>query len=143
MDTTDEAAITGALRDLDRKRTLFLVASKSGGTIEPASMEKLFWAHMSRRLGGTAGRHFVAVTDPGTELARLAEQRGYRKIFLNPPDIGGRLLPLLLLRLWPRALLGGARARGSCGRARPGAGGEEENHPAARPARGRLLPAGG
>ena len=73
MDTTDEAAITGALAALDPARTLFLVASKSGGTVEPASMEKLFWAHMSAALGAAAGRHFVAVTDPGTELAHLAQ----------------------------------------------------------------------
>ena len=55
MDTTDEAAITGALAGLDPARTLFLVASKSGGTIEPASMEKLFWAHMSGALGARGG----------------------------------------------------------------------------------------
>src|SRR6476661_3366097 len=73
MDTTDEGAIAGALARLEPARTLFLVASKSGGTIEPASMERLFWEHLSRALGADAGRHFVAVTDPGTELARLAE----------------------------------------------------------------------
>src|SRR5689334_3960620 len=57
MDTTDEAAIHGAIARLEPERTLFLVASKSGGTIEPASMEKLFWAHMSAALGERAGRH--------------------------------------------------------------------------------------
>jgi glucose-6-phosphate isomerase len=51
MDTTDEAAITGALESLEPKRTLFLVASKSGGTIEPASMERLFWQHVSSAVG--------------------------------------------------------------------------------------------
>jgi glucose-6-phosphate isomerase len=107
MDTTDEAAITGALAGLDPSRTLFLVASKSGGTIEPASMEKLFWAHMSAALGAGAGRHFIAVTDPGTELARLAETRGYRTIFLNPPDIGGRFSALSLFGLVPGAIIGG------------------------------------
>src|SRR5688572_2461552 len=106
MDTTDEAAITGALASLDPARTLFLVASKSGGTVEPASMEKLYWAHMSAALGDAAGRHFVAVTDPGTELAHLAEERGYRKIFLNPPDIGGRFSALSLFGLVPGALIG-------------------------------------
>lgn len=106
MDTTDEAAIHGAIARLEPERTLFLVASKSGGTIEPASMEKLFWAHMSAALGDRAGRHFVAVTDPGTELARLAESRGYRKIFLNPPDIGGRFSALSLFGLVPAALIG-------------------------------------
>ena len=106
MDTTDEAAIHGALTRLDPARTLFLVASKSGGTIEPASMEKLFWQHVSAALGDKAGRQFVAVTDPGTELARLAEARGYRKSFLNPPDIGGRFSALSLFGLVPGALIG-------------------------------------
>jgi glucose-6-phosphate isomerase len=106
MDTTDEAAITGVLSALDPKRTLFLVSSKSGGTIEPASMEKLYWAHMSKTLGAEAGRHFVAVTDPGTALARLAEERGYREAFINPADIGGRFSALSLFGLVPGALIG-------------------------------------
>ena len=106
MDTTDEAAIHGALARLDPKRTLFLVASKSGGTIEPASMEKLYWQHVSASRGSAAGRQFVAVTDPGTELAHLAESRGYRKVFLNPPDIGGRFSALSLFGLVPGALIG-------------------------------------
>ena len=106
MDTTDEAAIHGALTRLDPARTLFLVASKSGGTIEPASMEKVFWQHLSATLGDAAGRQFVAVTDPGTELAHLAETRGYRKVFLNPPDIGGRFSALSLFGLVPGALIG-------------------------------------
>jgi glucose-6-phosphate isomerase len=106
MDTTDEAAIHGAIARLEPARTLFLVASKSGGTIEPASMEKTFWQHVSAALGGAAGRQFVAVTDPGTELAHLAESRGYRKAFLNPPDIGGRFSALSLFGLVPGALIG-------------------------------------
>ena len=106
MDTTDEAAIHGALARLEPARTLFLVASKSGGTIEPASMEKAFWQHMSAALGPAAGKQFVAVTDPGTELARLAESRRYRRVFLNPPDIGGRFSALSLFGLVPGALIG-------------------------------------
>lgn len=105
-DTTDESAIHGALARLEPSRTLFLVASKSGGTIEPASMEKVFWQHVSSALGDKAGRQFVAVTDPGTELAHLAETRGYRKSFLNPPDIGGRFSALSLFGLVPGALIG-------------------------------------
>lgn len=106
MDTTDEAAIHGALARLEPARTLFLVASKSGGTIEPASMEKVFWQHVSSALADKAGRQFVAVTDPGTELAHLAASRGYRKAFLNPPDIGGRFSALSLFGLVPGALIG-------------------------------------
>ena len=106
MDTTDEAAIHGALTRLQPSQTMFLVASKSGGTVEPASMEKAFWQHMSSALGDGAGRHFVAVTDPGTELARLADARRYRTSFLNPPDIGGRFSALSLFGLVPGALIG-------------------------------------
>jgi glucose-6-phosphate isomerase len=106
MDTTDEAAVHAALTRLEPARTLFLVASKSGGTIEPASMEKLFWQHVSAALGDRAGRQFVAITDPGTALARLAETRGYRRSFLNPPDIGGRFSALSLFGLVPGALIG-------------------------------------
>src|SRR5205085_2971576 len=106
MDTTDEAVIAGAVRRLEPAKALFLVASKSGATIEPASMEKLFWHDMSSRVGSTAGRHFVAVTDPGTGLAHLAAERGYRHVFLNPPDIGGRFSALSLFGLVPGALIG-------------------------------------
>ena len=106
MDTTDESAIAGVLVALDPARTFFLVSSKSGGTIEPASMEKLYWEHMTRALGAEAGRHFAAVTDPDTALARLATERGYRDVFLNPPDIGGRFSALSLFGLVPGALIG-------------------------------------
>ena len=106
MDTTDEAAIAGALARLEPAQTLFLVSSKSGGTIEPASMETLYFGAVERALGKNAGRQFVAVTDPGTGLARLAGERGYRRVFLNPPDIGGRFSALSLFGLVPGALIG-------------------------------------
>ena len=106
MDTTDEEAIAGALARLEPAETLFLVSSKSGGTIEPASMEKLYFGAVERALGKNAGRQFIAVTDPGTGLAQLAQQRGYRHVFLNPPDIGGRFSALSLFGLVPGALIG-------------------------------------
>ena len=106
MDTTDEATIRRALDSLQPERTLFIVASKSGGTIEPASLEKLFWKHMLEARGNKAGRHFVAITDPETALAALARDRGYRETFLNPPDIGGRFSALSLFGLVPGALIG-------------------------------------
>jgi glucose-6-phosphate isomerase len=128
MDTTDEAAITGALARLEPEKTLFLVASKSGGTIEPASMEKVFWQHMSQAVGERAGRHFVAITDPATGLAQLAERRGYRKIFLNPPDIGGRFSALSLFGLVPAALIGAPIRELLSGAADMAAGCRQENH---------------
>jgi hypothetical protein len=128
MDTTDEATIMAVVRELEPERALFLVASKSGGTIEPASMEKLFWAQMTGALGGAAGRHFVAITDPGTELAHLAEARGYRKIFLNPPDIGGRFSALSLFGLVPGAIIGAPVRELLSGAADMAEGCRQENH---------------
>jgi glucose-6-phosphate isomerase len=128
MDTTDEAAIHGALSRLEPKRTLFLVASKSGGTVEPASMEKLFWQHVSAARGPEAGQQFVAVTDPGTELAHLAASRGYRKVFLNPPDIGGRFSALSLFGLVPGALIGAPVRELLSGAADMALGCRQENH---------------
>jgi glucose-6-phosphate isomerase len=106
LDTTDEHALTAVAARLDAPRTWFLVASKSGGTVEVTSMERYFWALMQQALGGTAGRHFVAITDPGTVLESLAKARGYREVFLNPADIGGRFSALSLFGLVPAALIG-------------------------------------
>jgi glucose-6-phosphate isomerase len=106
LDTTDELTITSAAARLDPHETLFLVSSKSGGTVEVASLERFFWNRMSAQLGTIAGRHFVAITDPGTSLQKLAESRGYRAVFLNPADIGGRFSALSLFGLVPAALIG-------------------------------------
>ena len=106
LDTTDEKTITTAARQSPPRETLFIVASKSGGTVEVASMERFFWARMVATLGGDAGRHFIAITDPGTALQKLAQSRGYREVFLNPPDIGGRFSALSLFGLVPAALIG-------------------------------------
>jgi glucose-6-phosphate isomerase len=106
LDTTDEQTITTAASRLDPARTLFLVSSKSGGTVEVASLEKFFWARMSRALGAETGRHFVAITDPGTGLQALAETKRYGEIFVNPADIGGRFSALSLFGLVPCAIIG-------------------------------------
>ena len=106
LDTTDEATIRGAADRMDPARSWFLVASKSGSTIEVASMERFFWARMTAALGTTAGRHFIAVTDPDTALQKLAASRGYRETFVNPADIGGRFSALSLFGLVPTALIG-------------------------------------
>lgn len=106
LDTTDELTLTTAAGRMDPAHTLFIVASKSGGTIEVASMERFFWDRMKQALGTETGRHFVAITDPGTALQKLAESRGYRDVFLNPADIGGRFSALSLFGLVPAALIG-------------------------------------
>jgi glucose-6-phosphate isomerase len=106
LDTTDERTITNAAERLDPTRTLFLVASKSGGTVEVASLERFFWSGISASEGSAAGRYFVAITDPSTALQALAESTRYRDVFLNPADIGGRFSALSLFGLVPCALIG-------------------------------------
>jgi glucose-6-phosphate isomerase len=106
LDTTDERTITQAASNSDPAEALFIVASKSGGTVEVASMERFFWRRMKDALGRDAGRHFIAITDPGTALQTLAETRRYREVFLNPADIGGRFSALSLFGLVPAALIG-------------------------------------
>ncbi len=105
LDTTDPAAIRRVESDLDLDRALFIVASKSGGTLETATLAEYFW---SRYAAGAAapGRQFVAITDPGTSLASLAQEHAYARVFLNPPDIGGRYSALSFFGLVPAALAG-------------------------------------
>jgi hypothetical protein len=106
LDTTDEVTLTNAANRMDPSRTLFIVASKSGSTVEVSSMERFFWNRMTRAPVADAGRHFIAVTDPGTSLQKLAESRGYRATFINPADIGGRFSALSLFGLVPAAVIG-------------------------------------
>ena len=128
LDTTDEQTITTAASRMDPARTLFIVASKSGGTVEVASMERFFWARMQAALGEDAGRHFVAITDPGTALQSLAAQRGYREVFINPPDIGGRFSALSLFGLVPAAVIGAPVDALLAGGAAMAAGCHQHNH---------------
>ena len=106
LDTTDESTLTTAAARMTPDRTWFIVASKSGGTVEVASMERFFWSRMTEAAGERAGRHFIAITDPGTALEQLAASRGYRETFINPADIGGRFSALSLFGLVPTALIG-------------------------------------
>ena len=101
LDSTDPRAVTAALPGGDLERTLFLVSSKSGTTQETDCLYRYFW----ERAGGR-GVQFVAITDPDTPLARLATERGFRRAFLNPKDIGGRFSALSYFGLVPAALVG-------------------------------------
>ncbi len=87
-------------------RTLFLVASKSGGTIEVMSLFAHFWKVVTKAKGTRGGNQFVAITDPGTSLEALAREHGFAQVFTNPPDIGGRYSVLSFFGLVPAALLG-------------------------------------
>src|SRR4029079_5362637 len=103
---TDERTIREVTSSLTPDRALFLVASKSGSTVEFSSRERHLWGCMTDKIGDKAGRHFAAITDPATSLAALAAERRYRHTFLNPADIGGRYSALSLFGLVPAALLG-------------------------------------
>jgi transaldolase / glucose-6-phosphate isomerase len=100
LDTTDPAAIARATTGLPLDHTLFIAASKSGTTIETTSQ----LAHFSEQFPNAS--HFVAITDPGTELADRARADGFRRVFENRPDIGGRYSALSCFGLVPGALLG-------------------------------------
>jgi glucose-6-phosphate isomerase len=128
LDTTDEYTLTAAADRMHPARTWFVVASKSGGTVEVASMERLFWSLMTSAVGAEAGRHFIAITDPGTALEQLAATRGYRETFINPADIGGRFSALSLFGLVPTAVIGApVRDLHAAGKAMA-AGCRQENH---------------
>lgn len=105
-DTTVPSTILEIERGLDLRRTLFIISSKSGGTIEVMSLYKYFSKKMKEILGDNYGQNFVAITDPGTGLGKLAAECRFRKTFLNPPDIGGRFSALSYFGLVPAALLG-------------------------------------
>ena len=101
LDTTDPAAIIALEKSIDVRKTVFIVASKSGTTLETLSHYRHFWQQ-----AGQKGGQFIAITDPGTPLAEEATRRGFRRSFLNPPDIGGRYSALSYFGLVPAALGG-------------------------------------
>ena len=105
LDTTDPDAVRSARARLALPRTLFLVCSKSGTTLETMALYRFFRAEVERAVT-TPGRHFVAITDAGTPLERLAAQAGFRRTFLGPPDVVGRYSALSYFALVPAALLG-------------------------------------
>ena len=128
LDTTHPDSIAAvadspASRASTAPEDLFVIASKSGTTIETTSLFRLFW----QRSGGDGSR-FVAITDPGTPLAEAARAKGFRRVFSAPPDVGGRFSALSVFGLVPAALIGIdvgevlARARfaaAACRRAEP------------------------
>jgi len=105
LDSTHPASVRAVETGCDLKRTLFIVSSKSGTTTETLSFFRYFW----RRMGQVVkrpGHHFVAITDAGTPLDRLARGRGFRAVFNAPADVGGRYSALTVFGLVPAALIG-------------------------------------
>jgi transaldolase / glucose-6-phosphate isomerase len=101
LDSTDPGAVLATERAIELDKTLFIVSSKSGGTIETLSHMRYFY----ERTGGS-GSQFCAVTDPGSPLVELARERGFRHVFENDPDIGGRYSVLSYFGLVPAACAG-------------------------------------
>jgi transaldolase / glucose-6-phosphate isomerase len=106
LDTTDPGWILSVEKSVDLPRTLFLVSSKSGGTIEVLSLFRYFYAKMQAVKKDKAGENFAAITDPGTVLEKLAHEKRFRKVFSAPADVGGRYSALTYFGLVPAALLG-------------------------------------
>jgi transaldolase/glucose-6-phosphate isomerase len=104
LDSTHPDAVRALARRLDPERSLFVVSSKSGTTTEMLSFFHYFWEQLARV--PERGKHFVAVTDPGTPLQALARERGFREVFNAPEDVGGRYSALTPFGLVPAALLG-------------------------------------
>jgi transaldolase/glucose-6-phosphate isomerase len=100
LDSTDAGAIRAVQTGVDLERTLFLVSTKSGGTIETLSLFRHFWQACPQ------GRQFVAITDSGSGLEALARGHDFRRVFLNDPEIGGRYSALSYFGLVPAALMG-------------------------------------
>jgi glucose-6-phosphate isomerase len=106
LDSTDPVAVLAVEAAVDLETTLFVVSSKSGGTTETASFHAYFYERLKELDGHHAGHHFAAVTDEGTSLQQEALEQGFRAVFVNPGDIGGRYSALSFFGIVPAALMG-------------------------------------
>jgi glucose-6-phosphate isomerase len=106
LDSTDPATVAAFEAKVDLAKTLFIVASKSGSTVEPLMFYKYFFNRVREVKGDEAGENFVAITDPGTKMEQMAKDDRFRRIFLNPADIGGRYSALSFFGMVPAALQG-------------------------------------
>jgi transaldolase/glucose-6-phosphate isomerase len=106
LDTTDPLAIARLTASIDPRRTGFIVASKSGKTLETLSHLAHFWEVVRAAGVPHPGDQFIAISDSGTPLAESARERGFRDLFENPSDIGGRYSALSFFGLVPAAIAG-------------------------------------
>jgi transaldolase/glucose-6-phosphate isomerase len=105
LDSTHPAAVSAVESQIDLARTLFIVSSKSGTTLETNSFFFCFWDKL-KQTKPEPGSHFIAITDPGTSLETLARERNFRATFAAPEEIGGRYSALTVFGLVPAALIG-------------------------------------
>jgi transaldolase / glucose-6-phosphate isomerase len=106
LDTTNPDTISRVRKRIDIERTLFIVSSKSGTTVETSTLFNYFYAEVTNATGSNSGSQFIAITDPDTALESLARERGFRAVFRNPPDIGGRYSALSYFGMVPAAIIG-------------------------------------
>ena len=106
LDNTDPDAVSQVEDRIHPESTLFIVASKSGTTTETTSFYRYFYQESKELLGDEVGQHWVAITDPDTPLVTEGEKKGFRRVFTNPVDIGGRYSALSYFGLVPMALIG-------------------------------------
>lgn len=107
LDSTHPEEILEYEKKLNPNKTLYIVSTKSGGTVETMSFMKYFFTSVSKKIGKEkALKHFIAITDPGSGLEETAKKLNFRRIFLNDPDIGGRFSALSLFGIVPAALIG-------------------------------------
>jgi glucose-6-phosphate isomerase len=107
VDSTDPAQVKAAADHVNLKKTIIVVSSKSGSTLEPNILKQYFYDEMKKAVGEeNAGRHFIAVTDPGSKMEKVARADGFRHIFYGDPQIGGRYSALSNFGLIPAAVIG-------------------------------------
>ncbi len=107
LDSTDPAQIKTVESKLDLAKTIFIVSSKSGSTLEPNIFKEYFYERVKQVVGAAeAGKHFIAVTDPGSNMQKVAEASGFRHIFFGLPSIGGRYSALSDFGAIPGAIQG-------------------------------------
>lgn len=107
LDSTVPASVAVIETAINFEKTVFIVASKSGGTLETKSFYDYFYQQAVAKLGADkAGSHFIVITDPGSKLVANAQERNVRDVFENPSDIGGRYSALSYFGLVPAALIG-------------------------------------
>ena len=107
LDSTDPAQLKAFENKVDLAKTLFIVSSKSGSTLEPNIFKQYFFERLTQVVGEKeAGNRFIAITDPGSKLQKVAESDGFRRIFFGLPTIGGRYSVLSDFGLVPAAIMG-------------------------------------
>lgn len=106
VDSTDPAQVRAAEQSVDLKKTVILVSNKSGSTLEPNLLMQYFIVNMRYAVNNEVDKHFIVVTDPGSQLEQVARADGFRHIFYGDPQIGGRYSALSNFGMVPAAIMG-------------------------------------